>query len=69
MLLIKVVKCAGLNPLFGRLKSTISVFGTTSHIWVEEEGMLHALYFDKKTVTGVGLLSTTTNTFKQKHSN
>ncbi|CAK7337629.1 unnamed protein product [Dovyalis caffra] len=37
----------GPNPLFGGLKSTVSMFGRSSHIWVEGEGMLHALYFDK----------------------
>ncbi|KAK2969363.1 hypothetical protein RJ640_023624, partial [Escallonia rubra] len=37
----------GSNPLYGGLKSTISVFGRSSHIWVEGEGMLHALYFTK----------------------
>ncbi|RVX17657.1 Carotenoid 9,10(9',10')-cleavage dioxygenase 1 [Vitis vinifera] len=37
----------GPNPLFGGLKSTVSVFGRTSHIWIEGEGMLHALYFMK----------------------
>ncbi|XP_050230644.1 carotenoid 9,10(9',10')-cleavage dioxygenase 1-like [Mercurialis annua] len=37
----------GANPLFGGLKSTNSVFGRSSNIWVEGEGMVHALYFDK----------------------
>ncbi|XP_059639102.1 carotenoid 9,10(9',10')-cleavage dioxygenase 1-like [Cornus florida] len=37
----------GPNPLFGGLKSTKSMFGRSSHIWVEGEGMLHALYFNK----------------------
>ncbi|MED6205389.1 hypothetical protein PIB30_017201 [Stylosanthes scabra] len=37
----------GPNPVFGGLKSTKSIFGKTSHIWVEGEGMLHALYFKK----------------------
>ncbi|XP_059639103.1 carotenoid 9,10(9',10')-cleavage dioxygenase 1-like, partial [Cornus florida] len=37
----------GPNPVFGGLKSTISMFGRSSHIWVEGEGMLHALYFNK----------------------
>ncbi|KAJ6674142.1 DIOXYGENASE putative-RELATED [Salix viminalis] len=37
----------GPNPLFGGLKSTTSIFGKTGHIWVEGEGMLHALCFDK----------------------
>ncbi|VAI17417.1 unnamed protein product [Triticum turgidum subsp. durum] len=35
------------NPLFGALHSTVSVFGESSEIWVEGEGMLHALYFTK----------------------
>lgn len=38
---------AGANPLFGGLKSTKSVFGTSRHVWIEGEGMLHALYFTK----------------------
>ncbi|KAL5558680.1 hypothetical protein UlMin_034891 [Ulmus minor] len=37
----------GPNPLFGGLKSTKSMFGITSHTWIEGEGMLHALYFIK----------------------
>ncbi|CAN0907179.1 Carotenoid 9,10(9',10')-cleavage dioxygenase 1 [Linum grandiflorum] len=37
----------GPNPLFGGLKSTESVFGRSSHIWVEGEGMVHVLYFQK----------------------
>ncbi|GKV44875.1 hypothetical protein SLEP1_g52016 [Rubroshorea leprosula] len=37
----------GPKPLFGGLKSTMSLFGRSSHIWVEGEGMLHALYFRK----------------------
>ncbi|CAI0441373.1 unnamed protein product [Linum tenue] len=37
----------GPNPLFGGLKSTESIFGKTNHIWIEGEGMLHALYFQK----------------------
>ncbi|XP_011019809.1 PREDICTED: carotenoid 9,10(9',10')-cleavage dioxygenase 1-like [Populus euphratica] len=37
----------GPNPLFGGLKSAVSMFGRSSHIWVEGEGMLHVLYFDK----------------------
>ncbi|XP_059639101.1 carotenoid 9,10(9',10')-cleavage dioxygenase 1-like [Cornus florida] len=36
----------GANPLFEGLKSTISMFGRSSHTWVEGEGMLHALYFN-----------------------
>ncbi|KAF5456482.1 hypothetical protein F2P56_025964 [Juglans regia] len=37
----------GPNPLFGGLKVTKSVFGRSSHAWVEGEGMLHAVYFSK----------------------
>ncbi|KAE8675839.1 Carotenoid 9,10(9',10')-cleavage dioxygenase 1, putative isoform 2 [Hibiscus syriacus] len=39
----------GPNPTFGGLKSTESIFGKSSPIWVEGEGMLHALYFSKDT--------------------
>ncbi|KAK4276992.1 hypothetical protein QN277_015068 [Acacia crassicarpa] len=38
----------GANPLFGGLKSAKSVFGRSTDIWVEGEGMLHALYFRKQ---------------------
>ncbi|KAL4592249.1 hypothetical protein LXL04_005237 [Taraxacum kok-saghyz] len=38
----------GPNPLFGGFKSTKSIFGKSSHVWVEGEGMLHALYFKKE---------------------
>ncbi|KAI7985860.1 hypothetical protein LOK49_LG14G00696 [Camellia lanceoleosa] len=37
----------GANPLWGGLKSAISVFGRSNHVWIEGEGMLHALYFTK----------------------
>ncbi|KAB2619291.1 carotenoid 9-10-cleavage dioxygenase-like [Pyrus ussuriensis x Pyrus communis] len=37
----------GPNPLFGGLKSTRSVLGQSSHLWIEGEGMLHALYFSR----------------------
>ncbi|XP_008466060.2 carotenoid 9,10(9',10')-cleavage dioxygenase 1-like [Cucumis melo] len=37
----------GGNPLFGGLKWVKSIFGESSFIWVEGEGMLHALYFKK----------------------
>ncbi|CAN6217312.1 unnamed protein product [Urochloa humidicola] len=37
----------GSNPLFGALHSTASIFGQSREIWVEGEGMLHALYFTK----------------------
>ncbi|CAI0408461.1 unnamed protein product [Linum tenue] len=42
----------GPNPLFGGLKSTRSVLGRSSHIWVEGEGMLHVLYFQKRSSDG-----------------
>ena len=37
----------GANPLFGAHKSTSSVLGRTNEIWIEGDGMLHALYFNK----------------------
>ncbi|KAJ0986072.1 hypothetical protein J5N97_004428 [Dioscorea zingiberensis] len=37
----------GPNPLFGTLQSTVSPLGRSSSIWVEGEGMLHAIYFTK----------------------
>uniref|UniRef100_A0A0E0LZR9 Uncharacterized protein n=1 Tax=Oryza punctata TaxID=4537 RepID=A0A0E0LZR9_ORYPU len=37
----------GSNPLFGALHSTVSIFGKSREIWVEGEGMLHAIYFTK----------------------
>ncbi|CAK9144524.1 unnamed protein product [Ilex paraguariensis] len=37
----------GPNPLFGGLKSTVSMFGRSSHTWIEGEGMLHSLNFNK----------------------
>ncbi|PON94637.1 LOW QUALITY PROTEIN: Carotenoid oxygenase [Trema orientale] len=37
----------GPNPLFGGNKSTVSIFGQSSHTWVEGEGMVHAVYFKK----------------------
>ncbi|KAJ0986091.1 hypothetical protein J5N97_004447 [Dioscorea zingiberensis] len=37
----------GPNPLFGALQSTVSPLGRSSSIWVEGEGMLHAIYFTK----------------------
>ncbi|THF97140.1 hypothetical protein TEA_013386 [Camellia sinensis var. sinensis] len=46
---VKRNRPSGANPLWGGLKSTISVFGKSSHVWVEGEGMLHALYFSKDT--------------------
>uniref|UniRef100_A0A0D9XCG3 Uncharacterized protein n=1 Tax=Leersia perrieri TaxID=77586 RepID=A0A0D9XCG3_9ORYZ len=41
------IRNGGSNPLFGALHSTVSIFGKSSEIWVEGEGMLHALYFTK----------------------
>ncbi|KAL6296378.1 hypothetical protein ACE6H2_004520 [Prunus campanulata] len=65
----------GINPLFGGLKSAVSIFGQTQHTWVEGEGMLHALYF-KKDGDGSWIISynnryVETETFKlekQKHN-
>ncbi|BFG18553.1 hypothetical protein CerSpe_048300 [Prunus speciosa] len=65
----------GNNPLFGGLKSAVSIFGQSSHTWVEGEGMLHALYF-KKDRDGSWIISynnryVETETFKlekQKHN-
>ncbi|PPR90982.1 hypothetical protein GOBAR_AA29714 [Gossypium barbadense] len=37
----------GPNPMFGGLKSTKSIFGESSPLWIEGEGLLHALYFSK----------------------
>ncbi|KAJ8773638.1 hypothetical protein K2173_005884 [Erythroxylum novogranatense] len=37
----------GPNPIFGGLKTSVSMWGKTSHIWVEGEGMLHVLYFKR----------------------
>nr|BAD05365.1 putative Lignostilbene-alpha,beta-dioxygenase and related enzymes [Oryza sativa Japonica Group] len=37
----------GSNPLFGALHKVNSIFGQSEDIWVEGEGMLHALYFTK----------------------
>ncbi|CAN6682016.1 unnamed protein product [Malus baccata var. baccata] len=46
----------GPNPLFGGLKSTRSVLGKSSHLWlwIEGEGMLHALYFSRDGDVGDG---------------
>lgn len=38
---------AGPNPLFGGFNSTTSMFGRSSHCWIEGEGMVHALYLTK----------------------
>ncbi|TKY74556.1 Carotenoid 9,10(9',10')-cleavage dioxygenase 1 [Spatholobus suberectus] len=38
----------GPNPLFGGLKSSKSILGRTNSVWVEGEGMLHALYFKRQ---------------------
>lgn len=42
--------------MFGGLKSAVSVFGKTSQVWIEGEGMLHALYF-KKNASGTWTVS------------
>ncbi|KAI4354022.1 hypothetical protein L6164_002923 [Bauhinia variegata] len=36
------------NPLFGGLKGKKSIFGSSNQVWVEGEGMLHALYFKRQ---------------------
>ncbi|KAM7260203.1 hypothetical protein ACFE04_015944 [Oxalis oulophora] len=38
----------GPNPLHGGLKSAKSIFGKSAPIWVEGEGMLHAMYFNQE---------------------
>ncbi|KAF6164196.1 hypothetical protein GIB67_010166 [Kingdonia uniflora] len=43
--ILHIIRIAGPNPLFGGLKSTVSLFGRSNDIWIEGEGMLHALYF------------------------
>lgn len=45
--LIILAPFVGPNPLFGGLKNAESVFGKTDSLWVEGEGMLHALHFKK----------------------
>ena len=45
--LVHFIVIARSNPLFGGFKSTKSMFGRSSHTWVEGEGMVHALYFNK----------------------
>ena len=57
-----ILYISGPNPLFGGLKSTTSIFGKTGHIWIEGEGMLHALYFDKDSDGG-----SRTVLYKNKH--
>ncbi|KAL0288587.1 UNVERIFIED_CONTAM: Carotenoid 9,10(9',10')-cleavage dioxygenase [Sesamum angustifolium] len=42
----------GTNPLHGVPKSAVSIFGKSINIWVEGEGMLHALYFNKDSSDG-----------------
>uniref|UniRef100_A0A0D9X788 Uncharacterized protein n=1 Tax=Leersia perrieri TaxID=77586 RepID=A0A0D9X788_9ORYZ len=37
----------GSNPFFGDLHMVNSIFGHSEDIWVEGEGMLHAIYFTK----------------------
>ncbi|PHT35339.1 hypothetical protein CQW23_27139 [Capsicum baccatum] len=53
----------GSNPLFGGLKSSKSIFGKSSHLWIEGEGMLHALYFTK----GRGKVSKWNVLYKNKY--
>ncbi|CAI9093524.1 OLC1v1029037C2 [Oldenlandia corymbosa var. corymbosa] len=43
----------GPNPLFGGHKTAVSVFGKSSNTWIEGEGMIHALYFNKGTQNSV----------------
>ncbi|XP_051151592.1 carotenoid 9,10(9',10')-cleavage dioxygenase-like [Andrographis paniculata] len=38
----------GANPVHGGLKSAVSIFGKTSCVWIEGEGMLHAVYFKRE---------------------
>ncbi|XP_004292849.1 PREDICTED: carotenoid 9,10(9',10')-cleavage dioxygenase 1-like [Fragaria vesca subsp. vesca] len=47
----------GSNPLFGGLKSAVSIFGESHHTWVEGEGMLHALYFKRDDDRGSWVIS------------
>ncbi|GMI81426.1 carotenoid cleavage dioxygenase 1, CAROTENOID CLEAVAGE DIOXYGENASE 1 [Hibiscus trionum] len=58
----------GSNPVFGGLKSTKSIFGQSSPLWVEGEGMLHALYFSRDNNGGWTLIYNNryveTDTFK-----
>ncbi|KAL1059684.1 hypothetical protein V6Z11_1Z016100 [Gossypium hirsutum] len=42
-----MLSMVGPNPMFGGLKSTKSIFGESSPLWIEGEGLLHALYFSK----------------------
>uniref|UniRef100_A0A7N0V706 Uncharacterized protein n=1 Tax=Kalanchoe fedtschenkoi TaxID=63787 RepID=A0A7N0V706_KALFE len=37
----------GPNPLFGGFKTTKSIMGQSNQLWIEGEGMLHALYLSK----------------------
>ncbi|KAK2665265.1 hypothetical protein Ddye_003839 [Dipteronia dyeriana] len=46
-----LLKCR-IKPVFRGLKSTKSMFGRSSHMWVKGEGILHALYFDRGTEEG-----------------
>ncbi|XP_072968384.1 carotenoid 9,10(9',10')-cleavage dioxygenase 1-like [Typha angustifolia] len=47
----------GSNPQFGALHSAVSFLGRSSNIWVEGEGMLHALYFSKEPNTATWAIS------------
>ncbi|PNT68008.1 carotenoid 9,10(9',10')-cleavage dioxygenase 1 isoform X2 [Brachypodium distachyon] len=40
----------GSNPQFGALHNVDSVFGRSENIWVEGEGMVHAVYFSKSSM-------------------
>ncbi|XP_004300716.1 PREDICTED: carotenoid 9,10(9',10')-cleavage dioxygenase 1-like [Fragaria vesca subsp. vesca] len=61
----------GSNPLFGGLKAAVSIFGESHNIWVEGEGMLHAVYFKKDDDSGSWIISyknryVETETFKNE---
>lgn len=46
-LFVTIARNTGPNPIFGALHSSNSIFGKSHDIWLEGEGMLHALYFAK----------------------
>ncbi|KAL3746759.1 hypothetical protein ACJRO7_015661 [Eucalyptus globulus] len=60
----------GSNPLSGGLKSTKSIFGSSSHTWIEGEGMLHAIYIDKDSdgrwIVRYNNIHVETKTYKQE---
>ncbi|KQJ98059.1 hypothetical protein BRADI_3g34720v3 [Brachypodium distachyon] len=41
----------GSNPQFGALHNVDSVFGRSENVWVEGEGMVHAVYFSKSSTS------------------